>query len=206
MKRAVHLHGRLAERFGVDPLILDVSTPGEVIQALCVLRKGFKDEIRTGAYRVVCRTGEAELELEQDLLAISLGRTEEFHIIPVVMGAKNSGIGKIILGVALVGAAFLLPGAAGLGATAFSIAGASVTYGNIAMIGVGLALSGASQILTPTAAQDYSDEKKDSSFLFSGIANTSQQGECVPIVVGRMRVGSVVISSGVSAERIAVGS
>ena len=36
--------------------------------------------------------------------------------------------------------------------------------------------------------------------MFSGILNSNEQGGSVPLVYGRARVGSIVISSGVYAE------
>lgn len=40
-------------------------------------------------------------------------------------------------------------------------------------------------------------------FQFNGPVNTAEQGQPVPIIVGRMRVGSVVISAGLAAKQLA---
>jgi predicted phage tail protein len=65
-------------------------------------------------------------------------------------------------------------------------------------------------MLSPTPQTDsYSDRERPGerpSFLFDGPTNTSTQGLPVPLIYGRMRVGSIVVSADLSADDIALGS
>lgn len=201
----VFLHGEL-QKFG-GPYRLDISSPVEAVRALGTQLPGFYQELEAGEYRVL----RGQLELGEESLGIGLSDGVEVHIVPVIAGAKSGGVGKAILGTAIVAAAIALAPAtaggslAGLGATAFSVGGYGVTYGAIALFGTALALQGVSQMLSPTPATDnYNDREKDdkNSFVFNGAANVVEQGQPIPLVYGRFRVGSIVASSGLSAEDI----
>ena len=67
-----------------------------------------------------------------------------------------------------------------------------------------MAITGISQLLTPSLKlSNFSQfERPDQrpSFIFAGPVNVAHQGAVVPLVYGRMRVGSVVVSSGLAPE------
>lgn len=209
MLRTIVLHGELGNRFG-HTFSLDVATPVEAVRALIVQLKGFRRYFRDGNYRVIRKRDAREMDLDLDELKLRLGRAKELHIVPVVAGAA-SGLGKILIGVAIVGLAIVAPYAlglaGGLGASAIggaTIFGTTLTFGQIAGVGLALALGGVAQMLSPTpqlsggsAAQD-----RRESFLFGGQDNTSAQGGPVPLVFGTFLVGSVVVSAGLSAEQV----
>jgi predicted phage tail protein len=204
MMRQVHIYGHLAEKFGDRPLTVDIVSPAEAVRALDATYPGFRQEIRKGEYHVLVKNGERYFDLGQDELTIELGQSREIHIVPVIAGAKNrGGLLKIVLGVALAaGALFMAPAilAGGLGATAFGAAGMGVTYGQLAMVGVSLAIAGVAALLSPESKSK--DTKDDSSTMVAPSENVGEQGACVPIVVGRYLVGSVLISVGLSTEQI----
>lgn len=160
------------------------------------------------------------------------GADEEISITPVLVGAggRGGGIGQILAGVALVAASFLFPGA-GLFGAGFGIFGplapatiaTLTTVGTVtSAIGAALILSGTSQLLSPQPADlpgltnnyggggrqnsfnptnnDPADNR--SSYIYNGAVNLTAQGNPVPICYGRMRVGSVVVSAGVSTTDI----
>jgi len=223
MKRAVHLHGALKDRFG-GPYMLAVGSPAEAVRALQANFPGFRAAVLDGSFHVVMRTPRSETFLGPDELALGLGRSE-LHIIPVIAGAKSgAGIGKIVLGLTLVAAAFIFAPAApvfaggagfaaggtgavgaavggtGLGAFVF---GSAVTYGNIALFGATLAFAGISQLIAPSPKANYGDRERPDqrpSFLFNGPVNTTEQGGPVPLAFGRFRLGSQVISAGMVSE------
>ena len=176
------------------------------MRALTVLRPGFRDELRKGSYHVLLKHGERYFDIGEEDLALELGKASEVHIVPVVEGGKQtSGILKIVLGVALLAGAFFFAPAAigaagGMGATAIGFAGMGITYGQIAMIGLGLAIAGAAQLLSPEPKTK--KDKDDKSYIVAPSENTVQQGSSVPIVLGRYMVGSVVMSFGISTEQI----
>lgn len=206
MLRQVNIYGHLAERFGSKPLMVDIASPVDAVRALIALRPGFGRELRKGEYHILVKNGDRYFDLGEEELNMQLGHSKEVHIVPVMAGSKGatSGVLKIVLGVALVaGALFFAPvlAAGGLGATAFGFAGMGVTYGQIAMIGVSLAVAGAASLLSPKP-KSKDDKKDDSSYIISAGENVAEQGASVPIVLGRFLVGSVVMSIGLSTEQI----
>lgn len=207
MLREIHLHGALRDQFGPS-FRMNVDSAAAAGRALGCLVPGFRKAVIGNSYRVIRRAPKGDTHLGMDELTLGLGKAE-LHIVPVIAGEKGSGaaIGKIVLGIALVAAAFVFaPAAAGLGATAFSVFGASVSYGSIALFGAAMAFAGLSQVLSPSPkAGNYGDRNKPDqrpSFLFNGAVNTAEQGGPVPLVFGRFRTGSQVISAGLVAEQI----
>lgn len=201
MLRQVHIYGHLAERFGDRPITVDIVSPIEAIRALNATYQGFLREIRNGSYHVLVKHGENYFDIGEGDLNLELGAAREVHIVPAVAGSKNSsGILKIVLGVALVAGALFFAPAAGLGAMAIGAGGVGITYGQIAMIGISLAIAGASALLSPQPKTK--DKKDDSSYIISPSENVAEQGAAVPIVIGRYLVGSVVMSMGITTEQI----
>lgn len=214
--RTIHLYGPLAEAFGPS-YDLDVACPAEAVRALSVvLGRRFVEILKAGEWHVVAGETLAEGEDVGDdrLLGFGLGR-RDLHICPAVAGSGGGGgIFKVVLGVALMAAAiyfappavFAANGAAlggGLGATAF----AGLSYGSIAMSGLIMALGGVSQMLASTPQQTSSYSNRESaddrpSFLFNGAKNTVEQGNPVPVLYGRMRVGGTVVSAGIEVEQL----
>lgn len=209
----VHLHGELGEKFG-KTFVFAVNSPHEAVRALKSQVLGFAEYFKDGWYRLV-RGPSADNGVGYDVesLLLSFPKTpQDFHIVPSVAGAKNQGVGKTILGavilaVAVVGAAFTGGGSLAVGMTqAAGSLGATVgvTWGGIAAFGTAILLSGVSKIMAPSLKTDYSDKNTDtraSSFL-GGQTNQSIQG--VPVVMswGHVRVGSTIISAGLSSERV----
>lgn len=204
MLRQVYIYGHLADRFGQTPLTVDIISPIEAVRALNASYPGFLKEVRSGAYHILVKNGDRYFDIGENDLGLQLGASREVHIVPVVAGSKNtSGMLKIVLGVALVaGALFFAPAiaAGGLGATAFGAAGMGITYGQIAMIGVSLAIAGVASLLSPEPKSK--DKQDEESYIISPSENVAEQGAAVPIVVGRYLVGSVVMSMGLSTEQI----
>ena len=223
--KTVHLHGALAEQYGTG-FELSVVTPAEAIRALFSQLKGFEADIREGSW--ICVRGDeiSGYDCDLDMLHLHFGKVKDFHIIPAAIGRKSGGIGKIIMGVLLIAAVVFTAGIAlgGIGAfgavsstfglgTALSAGfwGASlfgVNLATAALVGGGLMiLGGAAQAIATVPGADYNSREeadKRPGYLFNGPINTSEQGGPVPIVVGRIRAGSVVVSAGISTERLAV--
>jgi len=208
------LHGELANEFG-GPFNFHVESPSEAIRALCSQLKGFENHLREGLYRI--RKGDIETGFDQTLpmMAIGLGRTKQLHIIPELSGGKK-GVGKVLLGIALIGATLIIPGMQtvgiglmkGLAQTAFSVFGTGVTFGHIAMFGASLALGGVAMMMTPTPeVGNYGDREEQSSFMFNGPENRAEQGTVIPVVYGDdVWAGSVVVHTSIVIEDIAIGS
>ena len=70
-------------------------------------------------------------------------------------------------------------------------------------LGVGLLIAGIMYLLTPIPENEPRESSikasiKNSSFLFQNPSNVSTQGRAIPIVYGRLRVGSYVIGTAVT--------
>jgi predicted phage tail protein len=182
MLRTVYLYGALGRRFGWRHRF-NVATVGEAVAALSVNYPGFRDYFYRGpAYSIVKGATRREgTYLSVKELPIQLGE-HDIHIIPAAYGQKGGGdtgkmVGKIIIGVVMMAAAFYLaPLAAGVeGSIAAGgdmiMAGAAdaavatggmsmpalsvpligaMTYGNIAAVGGMIAVSGVAGLLSTT--------------------------------------------------------
>jgi predicted phage tail protein len=228
MKKVV-LRGELGKQFG-RVHHFDLNTPAEAIRALCANFEGFQQALVTAAERgvgYIVQVGKLAIE-ELDEIHNPTGQSEEISITPVLAGAGGGGIGQIFAGIALVAVSFLLPGAGLFGTT--SIFGAAATTGGFltavgtvtSAIGASLILSGTAQLLSPQPADlpgltgNYGGGGRSNSFdpanndpadnrasyIYNGAVNLTAQGNPVPICYGRMRVGSVVVSAGVSTTDI----
>ena len=193
MLKDIKLYGHLGRRFGKQHR-LDVMGPLEAIRALSVLCPGFQQALvqHPGGYRVFIDTWPVE---RRDELHLS-GR-HEIRIVPVVQGASH-GIGQIFMGVALVVAGIyapeLLPE---LGASA----GVASAAGTMALsFGASLVLGGLAQML----AKNPQKPNDSASYLFNGPVNTTEQGNAVPVLYGRLIIGSQVISASLSASDLAI--
>lgn len=201
----VYLNGRLKKRFG-GPFTLAVANTAEAIRALSVNLKDFKREIAIGAYRITAGDRKTGRKVTEETLGLGLPQDAPLHIVPVTSGSKKGGVGKLIMGVALIAVATVASGGA-FGAFAGGAAG-GLGWGTVAMFGAAFAFAGVAQLLTPTPkGPDIGSLEKPEerpSFLMNSPVNVASQGNPVPIIGGRVRCGSVVASMGISTERIAV--
>ena len=228
MKRVV-LRGELGKQFGRIHKF-DLNTPAEAIRALCANFEGFQQALVTAGERgvgYIVQVGKVAIN-EVDEIHNPTGQDEEISITPVLAGAGGGGgIGNILAGVALVAAAIVFAplgaGFLGLGAGALSsgsVAALSIASSVVGFIGTSLILSGTAQLLSPQPADlpgltggsagrrnsfdpannDPADNR--ASYIYNGAVNLTAQGNPVPICYGRMRVGSVVVSAGVSTTDI----
>jgi predicted phage tail protein len=76
-----------------------------------------------------------------------------------------------------------------------------LTYGNIALIGVGLALAGASTLLSKPAVNTASNGLTAQG---TNTGNDGLQGSAIPLIYGETMVGSTVISVSSTVEDISV--
>jgi predicted phage tail protein len=205
MMRSIHLHGSLGKEFGASHRF-DVATAAEALRALnCAFPGKFVAALREGSYKLVrgaLRTGAA---LDIDLICeLKLG-SADLHLIPVAEGAAMSqhakGTTKLVLGSVLVGTAIFMSG--GILATPLMATGllSGVTWGNIALIGVGLMLAGVSTLLTKPAVNTASNSV---SVAGGDIGNSGGQGNAIPLIYGEVLVGSVPISVASAVEDIDV--
>ena len=181
--RPVVLYGHLRRRFGRE-FRLAVSSPAEAIRALCAVVPGFREHLLAHSapgYRVITSdVGSTPRERLHE------PRSGVYRIVPVVAGAggKTGALINIILGTVLVAATFY--------------------FAPFLPLGLSLIAGGVAQLLTPTPQAPTAAERPENapSFAFDGAVNVSVQGAAVPIAYGEVLCGSVVVSSGISTERL----
>lgn len=189
----VLLYGHLAEKYGRKHKI-DASSPAEVVRAFCANYKDFKDSIIQDGqafYKVLAGKDNRSDELH-------LGTSKTVKIIPVIAG--KGGLGKIVLGAALIVASVYMPYAS-WGLTSAGLFATSAA----SSIGFSLILGGVSQLLfAPPKTSSSNGERAENkpNFAFAGAINVTGQGNPIPICYGRLRVGSQVISTGLSVEQL----
>ncbi len=110
--KVVKVYGALRKRLGQCRFEFDVTTPAQAIKALCVnfpgLDKWLIDSEQDGvAYRVAVSKEKATEENVAPLL-MPFSDREVFSITPVVAGA-GGGLGRTLLGVALIAVAIANP-------------------------------------------------------------------------------------------------
>lgn len=189
------LSGSLAQAFGREHFRqLETGTTVEAFSALKHTISGFEDFIRDSARRglryAIFRNRE---NVGEDRFALS--GTTEIRIVPVVSGSKNGGLFQTVVGVVLIVAGAVLSG--------FGQAWIGVP---MMQMGAAMAIGGVIQMLSPVpktpSQQEQAGSENKPSYLFNGAFNSTQQGLPVPVVYGKMLVGSSVVAVGTWAEAI----
>lgn len=199
--RTVKLYGRLGRELGKE-FKLHVNSVTDVVRALNANFPKALQIIADGDYRIVCGSKTKGLGIDKDTLELNLP-PGAIHIMPVAKGNKNGGTAKVIAGVALI-AVSLAAGPVFGAAVAAGTWGATLT-GAAFSVGIGLTLTGVSQMLTGTPkmpGMENFERENTPSFLLGGSVNAVNQGNPVPICFGTHRIGGVVVSGGISTEDI----
>ncbi|MEV8521442.1 tail assembly protein [Dyella marensis] len=191
--RTVRLYGVLGSKFGrTFKFALDSNTPSEAIAALSAQLSGFREFLLKAKDRGLgfsIFVGKKNLKEEQ--LNEPSG-SEDIRIAPMLIGSKNGGLFNVILGAAIIAIAYINPFG--------MLTGPIVSY----MYGMGasMMINGAVQLLSPQPKGLKVGDRPDNqpSYVFNGAVNTQAQGNPVPVLYGRMIVGSAVVSAGIHAE------
>lgn len=188
--REVRLYGVLGKRFGRVHR-LAVASASEAVRALCAVLDGFErwlfDNSEPG-YHVFA----GRVNLGADDLELPTGTKEVIRIVPAVTGAKRQGVLQTVAGAVLVVAGVML--------SEFPMVGAAMVK-----MGVMMMIGGVIQMLSPQHKTSAGDKDKAAqSYGFNGPVNMDAEGGCVPLLYGRMLVGSVVISGGIMTSDLAV--
>ena len=195
MLRKVKLYGELADFVGHKELDAVINSTADAIRFLVSNFPKLEEHMSQRYYRVLVD----EYEIGEEDIQNPIGQSD-ISIVPVIAGA-GGGLGKTLLGVALIGLAFAVPGS--IAFTKAGITGGALSKGLFG-IGAALTLTGVSQMLFPLPElPDFSNEEDPRiSFSFSGVQNTSRAGTSHPIVYGEIVTGSVVISAGIDTNQV----
>lgn len=183
---------------------LDVKSPAEAVRAININTRGaleryLRGPARDRLYRIALQKRDNVID------AVEVGNRSghsTIFIMPTVRG-RNSGVGKVLLGVALIAAAvYFGPAAfavAGWGGTgAIGAGAASIMVG----FGISMVLGGISQMLTPAAQGPNASPDQAQSTSFPGNAAAVVQGGCIPVVYGRALVSPVPVSITVTNNKV----
>jgi predicted phage tail protein len=219
--KVVKVYGALREQLGQSRFEFVADTPAQAVRALVVnfpnLQQWLVDSEKNGvAYRVTVGKQVVHNDDVSGLFA-PWSEKEVFSITPVLMGS-GGGTTQILLGVGLIAASFLLPGAglfgttsifgaqAAVGVSTLSVLNAAAFGTALSAMGAALVLTGVAQMISPTPKppglieQDQATRLESNSF--SGVVNTTRQGVPVPIAYGRVFVGGAVISAGLDVDQV----
>lgn len=189
--KLVRLYGFLGEQFGTHHE-LEIDSPGEAIRALCATVPDFEEVvIAEQKYGFQVFVDDALVRL--DKLEVLVSEVEVIKVVPVLMAAKDAGL-QIIIGALLIAASF---------ATGEAMWIPSIVDNMLFAMGASMMFGGVAQMLatTPSSSDGSLNNKSDTAnYAFSGPVNTSAQGAPIPILYGRLRVGSVVVSAGIDAN------
>jgi len=203
MLRKIKLYGELAKFVGHKEFEVKADTLSHAVSFLINNFSGVEEYMSPKYYQVKVGT----YAINEKEIQHPIGQ-EDIHFVPVIQGA-GKGLGKILLGGALIALSFGVGGVfanpltiGGKGFFGFASAGlgAKAAFG----IGAGLLLSGVSDMLFPVPEMPEFSSEQDPriSFNFSGTQQTSRAGTPVPVVYGEIFTGSVVISGAVDTEQV----
>ena len=196
MLRKIKLYGELAEFVGHKEFEVQVDSLAKAVSFLINNFEGIDKFMSPKYYQV--KVG--NYEIDESELTYPIGQ-DDIHFIPVIAGA-GGGTRRLLLGAALIGAAFI-PGLQTI--TIGTFGGSPIALSSIVgTTGIGLALSGVTEMLfpLPKPKEFTSEQDPKLSFSFSGTQQTSRAGTPVPIVYGEIFTGSVVISGGIDTEQV----
>jgi predicted phage tail protein len=183
----VRLYGVLGSKFG-RVHHLAVANAAEAVRALSVLVPGFDGFLtRAKDNGMVFAVFYGKRNLTEDDLLNPHGH-ENIRIAPIIMGSKNGGWLSVIVGAVLVAAGYIFSPFTG---------GASLV---LVPAGYAMIAGGIVQLLTPMPKGRSAKDRPENqpSYTFNGPINTQAQGNPVPVVYGKMVVGSAVLSAGIN--------
>lgn len=201
----VKLLGELGRKFGRSYKFMAVNSR-EVLSALSRQIKGFKEYLATAhengiGFKLVTDDPRG-IDYEGVFMSCN-----QLIIAPIVTGSggKGVGVGQILLGIALIGLAFIPGVGTALASAVAKGAAAGFTSVGTALFGLGasLTLTGIAGLLSPTPTTPNGDTRKKESFLFDRAAELTVQGFVVPVVYGEYLVeASLIISSSIDTDQI----
>lgn len=184
MLREVRLYGHLRARFGRSHW-LAVNSPTEALRALGVLFKGFSEAIQSHSgpgYRVLVGDGSKAHARDENSLSMGAGSAAVIRIAPVIHGRKRGGVLQTIIGIVII------------------VAGIYMYNPQMILQGALLALGGVIQMLSKQPGGSGSKAGLELSKSIGGPVNVLSEGGPVPLIIGRMIVGSVVVSAGLATD------
>ncbi|WPK33251.1 tail tip assembly protein I [Escherichia phage AV106] len=182
--KVIKLSGSLGRRFGVFHRYAVDSYP-EAIRALSSQVDGFKEymqsEVGSRSKFAIFVDGVNVGHHEEEKFKCA----KEIRIVPIPTGSKTGGLFQVVLGAAIMVAAFYTGGA------------------SLALMGGAMVLGGVMQMISPQpggANFEVQSSKNKPSYAFGGAVNTTAAGYPLPIPYGYRAGGGATFSAGSYAE------
>lgn len=193
MLTQVQLGGTLGKKFGRN-WNLDCNSPAEALRLIDANKPGLLNWMRRNVnaydrYHIVVENEDGTKEELSESTYTMQRKAKKIRIVPIIAGA--GAVARIIIGaVAVVVGAVL--SFYGFGAGTPLIAA-----------GVSMMIGGVVELLSPRPkASDGSQRQDKTSYYFNGPVNTTDQGVPVPLIYGRILVGSQAVSARVSIDQL----
>lgn len=189
MLTKVILDGPLGTRFGRE-WDLAVSSPTQAIALIEANKPGLVAWIRMNRekyanYRVTITTRAGKrIKLNNETYKMQNDPPKEIRFTPVTQG-RSAGA-RMIVGAILIVVGYIFP---------------PIGVYTIPM-GIALMVGGLVEMLSPQPKTDDSTTSDGASYYFNGAVNTVTQGNPVPLVYGRLRVGSQAINAAVTIDQL----
>ena len=210
MMRVIKVYGKLAKHLGQRSFKAVARTPAEAVRFLVANFPELRSVMRDDSYAISVGRHQLPIGDKPEFLHYPAGSDDAIRIIPVITGAGGN-FGKILMGAALIGLAFV-PGVGALSASAVAAGTAPAatvfgtgltTLGALSFsVGASLVLQGIAGIISPVPKTPEMDSDPRENFNFSGVQNTSRSGVVVPVIYGEVVTGSITISAGLNTEEV----
>ena len=203
MLKKVKLYGELADFVGHKEFDAVINSTADAVKFLVSNFPQLEGHMNDRYYKIIVN----DYDIGEDELHNPIG-SKGVSIVPVISGAGGrGGLGKILLGAAIIGGAFLFSPALSFSAKGFGLAKAGVFAKSAVYLGASLVLQGVSDMLFPMPQmKEFSNEEDPRiSFSFSGVQNTDRAGTSIPLCYGEIVTGSVVISAGIDTQQVVAG-
>lgn len=179
----IKLLGELSQLF-IEEFEADVSSASDVLSCLVANFPDFTSYLVDSSYRGIgfyLKAGYQELE-ESDLVKPFSAKVRSFTLTPTVFGS-GGGFGKILLGIALIGAGLLIPGGfLGLSSSTLLLTGGAMVLGGIA--------SFFGQTKAPA-----NEKNGKKSLVFGSGSSVVTEGSRLQIIYGKHRCNYFVLSA-----------
>lgn len=191
MLTKVVLDGELGKIAGRKVWMLDINSASEAIALISANTQGrvlnwLRANIQKyNYYEVECETENGTKEHLNDETYRLARKPKEIRFSPIFVGAGgDNGLIQMVVGAIMVVIGVL---------TSWTGVGAS-----IGVAGIGMILGAICTMIMAPSGNDDDDDGDGSSYYFNGAVNTTKQGVPVPLIFGRCRVGSAVVSAEIS--------
>jgi predicted phage tail protein len=227
MQQTVRLLDRLGEEYGEEHVYHDLRSPADAIKMLCINRPKFYEELliahKNGIFYRVMQSG---ADMEYNELHLTLG-SKDLYIVPVIGGSLGNNTGRLLIGVGLLAASFLIPGAGAFGVPGL-FAGAATAGKFVAALGTAAGAIGTAMVLGSVAdmispqpqlpslsgkgrMQGTGESVRgtgpggatratsgEKSYAYTGATSSAGVGAVVPVAFGKVLAGSHLLSLDIS--------